>query len=165
MKRRLMALGLMMTMFFTGFSVCNIEEAYAASVPEKKDRKYTEKEIDSTVKERANQLIETFDGKYFTSDGKPAGGSGAGDDNVLKILNKSTRVRNLNKENKGGARPPDKSYLPYIYTHDGQMMPPAYSCVGFAMYAQWYMFANWYNDDVNVYKVIENYKYNYKNMK
>lgn len=165
MKRKLMVLGLVTSLFFTCFSVCNIDQVYAADVPAKKDRKYTEKEIDSTVKERANQLIATLDGKYFTSDGDPAGGSGAGDDNVLRVLNKRKLVRNLNKEHKGGYRPPEKSYLPYIYSDYGQMMPPAYSCVGFAMYAQWYMFANWYNDDVNVYKVIDNYKYTYSNMK
>lgn len=165
MKRKLMVLGLVTTLFFTGFSVCNIDQTYAATVPDKGDRKYAEDEIDSRVKERANQLIETLDGKYFTSDGKPAGGSGASDCNVLKALNKRKVVRDLNREHKGGPRPTDKSYLPYIYTDYGQMMPPAYSCVGFAMYAQWYLFANGCNDDVNVYKVIDNYKYNYKNMK
>lgn len=165
MKRRLMALGLVTALFLTSLSFCTIDQAYAAEDVAKKDRKYTEKEIDSTVKERANQLIEALDGRFFTSDGYAAGGSGAGDDNVLKVLNKSKRVRNLNKKYKGGKRPPEKSCLPYIYTEYGQMMPPAYSCVAFAMYAQWYMFANWYNDDVDVYKVIDDYKFNYKNMK
>ena len=165
MKRRLMVLGLVVSLFFTGFSVCNIDQSYAAEDVAKKNRKYTETEIDSTVKERANQLIEALDGKYFTSDGKPAGGSSASDCNVLKVLNKRKVVRDLNREQKDGPRPTEKSYLPYIYSDYGQMMPPAYSCVGFAMYAQWYLFANRYNDDVDVYKVIDNYKYNYKNMK
>lgn len=165
MIRKLMVLGLVTGLFFTGFSVCHVEPAFAAEEVAKKDRKYAANEIDSKVKERANQLIETFDGKFFTYDGTRAGYSGSGDDNVLRILNKSKRVRNLNKKNKGGARPPDKSCLPYIYTEYGQMMPPSYSCVSFAMYAQWYLFANWYNDDVEVYKVIDDYKFNYKNMK
>lgn len=165
MKRRLMALGLVTALFFTGFSVCSIDQTYAAEKIGKKDRKYTKKEIDSTVKERANQLIETFDGKFFTSDGKRAYSSGARDCNVLRVLNKSKRVRNLNKKHKGGKRPPHKSLLPYFYTHSTNMMPPAYSCAGFAMYAQWYLFANRYNDDVEVYRVIRNRKFNYKNMK
>ena len=116
MKRRLMALGLVTALFLTSLSFCTIDQAYAAEDVAKKDRKYTEKEIDSTVKERANQLIEALDGRFFTSDGYAAGGSGAGDDNVLKVLNKSKRVRNLNKKYKGGKRPPEKSCLPYIYT-------------------------------------------------
>ncbi|MBR4020724.1 MAG: hypothetical protein IKI99_05370 [Firmicutes bacterium] len=165
MKRKLMVLGLVTSLFFTGFAVCNIDQAFAAEDVAKKDRKYTENEIDSTVKVRANQLIDALDGRCFTSDGYVAGYSGSGDDNVLKVLNKSKRVRKLNKKYKGGKRPPDKSCLPYIYTHSGQMMPPAYSCVAFAMYAQWYMFANRYNDDVEVYKVIDSYRFNYKNMK
>ena len=102
MKRRLMVLGLVTTLVFAGFSVCNIDQVYGMDVPAKEDRKYTESEIDSTVKERANKLIATFDGKYFTSDGKLAGGSSSSDCNILKILNKSKRVRDLNRENKGG---------------------------------------------------------------
>ena len=160
-----MVLGLVAGLMLASGVICSTGQAYAAEDVEKQDRKYSQKEIDSTVKERANQLITAFDGRFFTSDGKRAYGSGASDCNVLKVLNKSKRVRNLNKKNKGGKRPPEKSCLPYIYTDYGQMMPPAYSCVGFAMYAQWYLFANWYNDDVEVYEVIDNYKYNYKNMK
>ncbi len=165
MKRRLMVLGLVTTLFFTSFSVCTIEQSYGAEDVAKKDRKFAENEIDSTVKERANQLIQAFDGRCFTSDGKVAGGSGASDCNVLKVLNKSKRVRKLNKNHKGGCRPPDKTYLPNFYHDSGQMRAPAYSCVAFAMYAQWYLFANWYNDDVDVYRVIKNHKFNYKNMK
>jgi len=165
MKRKLMVLGLVTSLIFTGFSICSTDQAFGAIDVEKEDRKYTEKEIDSTVKERANQLIETFDGKFFTSDGERAYGSGSSSCNVLRVLNKSKRVRNLNEKNKGGKRPPEKSCLPYMYSHNVQMMPPAYSCVGFAMYAQWYLFANWYNDDVEVYRVVDEYNFSYKNMK
>lgn len=165
MKRRLMALGLVTTLFFTSFSVLNMDPAYAAEDVAKKDRKYSDEEIDSTVKKRANQLIATFDGKYFTSDGKRAGGSSASDCGVVKILNKGKRVHNLNSNQKGGRRPSKNSYLPSFYHFDGKMYTPAYSCVGFAMYAQWYLFANWYNDDINVYRVINHHKFNYKNMK
>ena len=164
MKRRLMALGLVTALFLTSLSFCTIDQAYAAEDVAKKDRKYTGEEIDSVVKERANQLITTFNGKCFTSDGYAAGGSSSSDCNVLKILNKSERVRSLNRKNKGGSRP-SKSCLPHFYHHDGRMMPPAYSCVAFAMYAQWYLFANQYDDDVEVYKVADFYKYTYKNMK
>lgn len=165
MKRKLVVLGLATALFFTGFSACNINQIYAAEDVAKKDRKYTEKEIDSTVKERANQLIATFDGRCFTADGYVAGGSSASDCNVLKVLNKSKRVRSLNKKYKGGYRPSDKSYLPYIYHDCGQMMPPAYSCVAFAMYAQWYLFANRHDDDIDVYRIVDEYRFNYKNMK
>lgn len=163
--KRLMVLGLVTSLFFTGLSVCNIDPVYASKKIDKKDRKYTEKEIDSTVKERANQLIEALDGRCFTSDGYRAYGSGASDCNVLKVLNHSERVRKLNKKNKGGYRPPSKTCLPYFYGQTSQFMPPAYSCAGFAMYAQWYLFANWYNDDVEVYPVVKNYKFTYKNLK
>ena len=45
MKRRLMALGLVTTLFFTSFSVLNMDLAYAAEDVAKKDRKYSDEEI------------------------------------------------------------------------------------------------------------------------
>ena len=137
----------------------NTDEASAATTPPKVS-------VD-TVNKRISQL-QTLNGNYFTVNNKPCGLNvsqhGCNNCNVTNVLSKNKTIRNLIYKYKGGYNVASYSYLPVHY-YNGSTCSLGQSCLGFANFAEWYIFSSKTSDQVKTKIVKSNVVYNYSNMK
>ena len=119
---------------------------------------------DEVVAERINQIYEALGGTYFTSDGKASSSAVDTRCNVVNVLKSNSKVRALNKANKGSEAPDNNYYMPGHYFHNGDYALLGYSCCGFANYAEWYIAADNCSENLTSKLVQQNIDYTYANM-
>lgn len=137
----------------------------------KVDYAYTVIQLNKTVSaseitSRINQLIDSLDGKYFTTDGKKAASNVDSRCNVENVLKKNQTVRSLIKKYKGGEEPSSAKNLPEHYAHDyGTTLARGYSCCGFANFAGWFIFAENCESDIGMVTLEKEKECNYSTCK
>lgn len=117
----------------------------------------------SVVKTRINQMLESLEGYYFTTDGKACSNSSGSRCMVDNVVRDNTRVKKLVKTNKGEGKI-DPNLFPYHYGPSGGVLIKGWSCCGFASFAGWYVGAKSINSDVNYVMVKTGCAYSKENI-
>lgn len=157
MRKKILSLLIALCLLVTIFPI-NLQEASAATTP----KKIYSSDVNNRIKE-----LQTLNGNYFTKNNKPCvkeSGHGCSNCNVTNVLANNSTIRNLIYKHKGSKNVSSYSNLP-IHYYGSYKFTLGSSCVGFANFAEWYIFSNKTSDKVNTKAIKTSIYYNYTNMK